>query len=591
MLYNVSLPNNQWGKAISTAVYLKNRSPTKSLKGITPYESDTGGKPDLSNLRRFGCVAYHHNEDPKRTKLSNQGIKCVFLGYEGRNQYRLWDPAAHKVVRSSHVNWDELEASSSIIPLGEVELEWYDTDSEANLPSDIWSASTNFSGSNGSDRGIVDDGDHNIATDTPLENASISTSSSLSSRSQTPVLPEPQDIAEPEPVVHSGRPKRSAAKPTNYARLNDPWNNCLRNNNQAKASNESKRGFAVRACKINVGNDTPETYQEAIQCAEKDQWEEAMKEEFDSHQVNKTWELTELPQGRKVLPGRWVYRKKYGPTGAIERYKARWVVKGFHQIEGIDYDETFASVVKSMIWKSLLALGAKYDYEIEQLDIITAFLESLMKETVYVEQPHGFEEPRSARYARVCHLLRALYGLKQAPREWYLTLISYLINLGYKRLEHDHCVFGHENGVIIAIFVDDLLLLGPYLAEISNLKKQLGDRFRMRDMGPISWYLGMEVIRDRPNRTLYINQSAFTQRMLEDLEMEDCKSAKVPMDSGIELVKDVYQGQVYHATKEQIKGYQSFVSSLLWLACMTCLDISFSIRKCSQYASNPYTYS
>ena len=163
-----------------------------------------------------------------------------------------------------------------------------------------------------------------------------------------------------------------------------------------------------------------------------------------------------------------------------------------------------------MIWKSLLALGAKYDYEIEQLDIITAFLESLMKETVYVKQPHRFEEPRSARYARVCHLLRALYGLKQAPREWYLTLISYLINLGYKRLEHDHCVFGHENGVIIAIFVDDLLLLGPYLAEISNLKKQLGNRFCMRDMGPISWYLGMEVIRDRPNRTLYINQSAFT---------------------------------------------------------------------------------
>ena len=163
----------------------------------------------------------------------------------------------------------------------------------------------------------------------------------------------------------------------------------------------------------------------------------------------------------------------------------------------------------------------------------------------------------------------------------------YLINLGNKRLEHDHCVLSHKNGIIIAIFVDDLLLLGPYLAEISNLKKQLGDRFRMRDMGPISWYLGMEVIRDRPNRTLYINQSAFTQRMLEDLEMEDCKSAKVPMDSGIELVKDVYQGQEYRATKEQVQGYQSLVGSLLWLACMTRPDISFSVGKCSRYASNP----
>lgn len=135
--------------------------------------------------------------------------------------------------------------------------------------------------------------------------------------------------------------------------------------------------------------------------------------------------------------------------------------------------------------------------------------------------------------------------------------------------------------------MDDLLLLSPYLAEISNLKKQLGDRFCMRDMGPISWYLGMEVIRDRPNRTLYINQSAFTQRMLENLTIEYCKSAKVPMDSGIVLVKDVYQGQAYQATQEQIQGYQSLVGPLLWLACMTRPDISFSVGKCSQYTSNP----
>lgn len=91
MLYDAGLPNNKWGEALSTAVYLKNGSPTKSLKGITLYESDTG-KPDLSNLRNFGGVAHHHNDEPKSSKLSNHGTKCVFLGYEGRNRYRLWDP-------------------------------------------------------------------------------------------------------------------------------------------------------------------------------------------------------------------------------------------------------------------------------------------------------------------------------------------------------------------------------------------------------------------------------------------------------------------------------------------------------------------
>ncbi len=131
----------------------------------------------------------------------------------------------------------------------------------------------------------------------------------------------------------------------------------------------------------------------------------------------------------------------------------------------------------------------------------------------------------------------------------------YLINLGNKRLEHDHCVLSHKNGIIIAIFVDDLLLLGPYLEEMSNLKETFGDRFRIRDIEPISWYLGMEVIRDQPNRTLYINQSAFTKRMLEELEIENCKSTKLAIDSGIELVKDVYQGQKYRATREQVQRY------------------------------------
>ena len=127
---------------------------------------------------------------------------------------------------------------SSILPLGEVELEWYDEDIETSPSSHIWSASTNFSGNNGSDRGTVDNGDHNIATDTLLENAYISASSSLSSRFQTPNLPESPSIAEPEQLVQSGRPKQSKAKPTDHAQLNNPWNPRLRDDNQAEASTE-----------------------------------------------------------------------------------------------------------------------------------------------------------------------------------------------------------------------------------------------------------------------------------------------------------------------------------------------------------------
>ena len=126
-----------------------------------------------------------------------------------------------------------------------------------------------------------------------------------------------------------------------------------------------------------------------------------------------------------------------------------------------------------------------------------------MKENMYVKQPHRFEKPKNTSCAWVCHLLRTLYSLKQSPREWYLTLVDYLKSLGYKRLEHNHCVFVHQNGFIIAIYLDNFLLLGLDFAEISQLNKQLRDRFCMRDMGAIFWYLGMKITRDRANQTLY----------------------------------------------------------------------------------------
>ncbi len=235
-----------------------------------------------------------------------------------------------------------------------------------------------------------------------------------------------------------------------------------------------------------------------------------------------------------------------------------------------------------MIWKSLLALGAKYDHEIEQLDIITAFLESKLKEAVYVEQPYGFEETKSSKYVCVCRLLRALYGMKQSPRGLYFTLINYLIFVGFQRLEKDHCVFIHETGIIIAIYVDHLLIQGPDINQINYLKEEFRRRFQMKNLGALFWYLGMEVTRDRANQTLYINQSMYTNRILANLGMDECKSTKVPMEPGLVLEKNTYGGKPYQASPAKIKGYQSLVGSLLWLACMRRPGISYSVRKCSR---------
>ena len=136
----------------------------------------------------------------------------------------------------------------------------------------------------------------------------------------------------------------------------------------------------------------PRHYREAMADTDSDRWMGAMKEEFTSLQDNKTWTLVDRPTNQRVLPGKWVYRHKRGSDGSIVRYKARWVIRGDQQREGIDFNETFATVVKPMSYKLIFAIAAALDWEIDQMDVKTAFLYGKVEETVYMEQPTGLED-------------------------------------------------------------------------------------------------------------------------------------------------------------------------------------------------------
>lgn len=168
----------------------------------------------------------------------------------------------------------------------------------------------------------------------------------------------------------------------------------------------------------------PKTLRQAIQDASWPEWEKAMTDEVNSLKQNKTWELVDAPKYRRVLSGKWVFKLKRGSHGQVVRYKCRWVVRGFTQEEGIDYDETFASVVKPMSYKALLAIAAALDLEIEQMDVKTAFLYGYVDHKIYVEQPHQLTDGTT----RVCKLRNALYG----PQ----TSTSYLVSDTDKLFTH-----------------------------------------------------------------------------------------------------------------------------------------------------------
>jgi hypothetical protein len=180
----------------------------------------------------------------------------------------------------------------------------------------------------------------------------------------------------------------------------------------------------------------PATIQEALASEQATDWQQAMDEEMASLLANNTWTLKEPPPGINPIPVKWVYKVKCDANGNFQRYKARLVVKGFRQQEGVDYDEVFAPVSKHTTLRALLAVAAELDLELDLVDIKTAFLNGELEEDVYIQQAPGYVQGSPS---MACHLNKALYGLKQAPRTWHLTLAKALDSLGFTPSEADCC--------------------------------------------------------------------------------------------------------------------------------------------------------
>ena len=322
----------------------------------------------------------------------------------------------------------------------------------------------------------------------------------------------------------------------------------------------------------------PKTLNQAKNDASWMEWERAKLEEVNSLHQNQTWELVDPPKDRRVLSGKWVFKLKRGPLGEIIRHKSRWVVRGFTQEEGIDYDETFASVVKPMSYKALFAVGAALDLEIEQMDVKTAFLYGHVDHEIYVEQPHQMTDGTS----RVCKLRKALYGLKQAPRIWYHTLTNFLRDLGFEPITADLGIFVRSS-VYIAVYVDDLLIVSPSIAEIKRLKRSLRNRFQMTDLGPCSYYLGVSIQRERQNRRLLLSQEAYIDNIAHQFGLDNSAPVSTPIESS-PLPEN---SPDYTCSPDQRTSYQRMVGSLMYIMLGNRGDIAYAVSVASRSLSNP----
>ena len=381
----------------------------------------------------------------------------------------------------------------------------------------------------------------------------------------SPLLPLPQ----PEPR-RSGRTHRSPIPD------DDPRYNVTSYGRKPKPA-------SVGANEVNVAQTKykePTTYEEAMAGPDAPLWKAACAEELVSFVKTELYDEVEHPRGRKVVDCKWVFKVKRGPDGEITRYKARLVARGFTQVAGINYTETFAPVAKFTSIRMLLALAARDDLELHQMDVKTAFLNGDLDEEIYMHLPPGFRKANV-----VWKLKKGLYGLKQASRQWYNKIRTEFEKLGFKRCHSDHGIFYRSaNGIriIIAIYVDDLLLFSDSLKAIKNVKFELNKRFEMTDLGEARWILGMEVKRDRKKRTLNISQRQYVMDILERHGMADCRSVSTPMVPNLSLMK-------LSAPEMDVTTYQSAVGSLMYAMIGTRPDLAHAVGVLSQFAANPGT--
>uniref|UniRef100_A0A2N9GMY7 Integrase catalytic domain-containing protein n=1 Tax=Fagus sylvatica TaxID=28930 RepID=A0A2N9GMY7_FAGSY len=334
-----------------------------------------------------------------------------------------------------------------------------------------------------------------------------------------------------------------------------------------------------------TSSEDPSTFQEAIESSEKDKWMEAMVEENESLSKNKTWELTELPKGKKPIGCKWVFKKKEAVSEKEgERFKARLVAKGYSQRHGIDYDEVFSPVVRHTSIRAVLALVADQDLELEQLDVKTAFLHGNLEEEIFMVQPEGFKQPGTENL--VCRLKKSLYGLKQSPRQWYKRFDSYMIQIGYTRCEYDCCVYVRilEDGsyIFLLLYVDDMLIAAKSMCEVNRLKSLLHKEFEMKDLGAAKKILGMEIRRDRGARKLWLSQKNYIRKVLEKFSMLDAKPVSTPLANHFRL-----SGSQCPKNEEEIENmskvpYASAVGCLMYAMVCTRPDLAHAVSTVSR---------
>lgn len=442
-------------------------------------------KPNYHFLKTFGCCCYPCLRPYNSNKLSFRSIPCTFLGYSNQHKGYKCLSSDGRLYISRNVTFDELsfpfasKSSTKLIPTTTSPVTQH-LPLLSQCPSQILSpAYQNVSPS--SPLVLAP-----FASPTASDSTGISSPASvqdhlpvslpnLSTQHSAPMTaPLVDSVTEAEPCANTKPPAAPIVTNTH------------------PVTTRGKSGiFKPRVLTVTYDETEPPNAREAIKYPH---WKQAMQLEYNALIANHTWDLVPSSSHQKIVGCKWVFKIKRNSDGSIARYKARLVDKGFHQSADVDYTETYSPVVKPVTIRVLLTLAVTHGWSVRQVDINNAFLHGILSETVFMEQPFGFE--RHLTPPLVCKLRKALYGLKQAPRACFDHLSQYLHTLGFVSSRADiSLLIRKTNGdcCYILVYVDDIIITGSSTSVITALIKDLNSKFALKDLGPLSYFLEIEV--------------------------------------------------------------------------------------------------
>ena len=534
MISESQLPKFLWNYAVMYATYIRNRCYVQRIQQ-TPFGMITGMKPDMSNIHLFGSVCYAFIEGHKK-KLDDRSKKGYFVGIDKDSPSSLvFYPETNTVMKHRRVKFTDQYEMSTIS----------ETSEKVENPRDTGLFYDN----------LFDDDKEN-----------------------QPNLQQPDPEQQHQQQQNQQQPlqqQQPAAAAANEGERRYP----TRERNPPEFLADYVKSLGDIYLDYCYMMKVPTTHKEAVADEHSDQWQSAMEQEIESLKDNNTFVATKLPSGTKVVGGRWVYTVK-GDFNSEPVYKARYVAKGYSQTPGVDYNDTFAPTPRMESLRVLLQFAVQNALQIHQMDVKSAYLHAPLEEEIYVNPPKGFGEVDESGGKLVWKLLKSLYGLKQSGRNWHNHLRQFLFEKKFVQSDADPCIFIYKHSpdlVIMLVWVDDIVLVVNNNKAMGDIKKVLKKNFKMKDMGPLTFFLGIQF--HQKENSLVMNQSHYLSEILKKFKMDNCKPRKTPCETN---------AHAYDSDEPfDSRTYREAVGSLVYAMTCTRPDLSYVVTKLSQNLASP----